>query len=219
MKQYQLDIEQKGWITNELIHLLSEVAVTRVYREKEMIYQQEEEAKRCYYLKKGEVRIFVTSEDGNEKTIAVYKKPRLFGEAAFFDEHPRTTTAIATKQSEILVICKENMLQCFQKEPNLAWSVMSALSQTVRMLSRQINQISFLDAKKRLTQFLIEEYEQGNTVIRHTQEELGTMLGVSRITISREVREMKQRGILEAQYRSLKIQNINKLREDLEKSS
>ena len=30
MKQYQLDIEQKGWITNELIHLLSEVAVTRV---------------------------------------------------------------------------------------------------------------------------------------------------------------------------------------------
>lgn len=216
MKQYELDIKQKGWISNEFIHLLSQVAVTRVYWEKEMIYHQEEKARWCYYLKKGEVRIFVTSEDGDEKTMAVYKEPRLFGEAAFFDEHPRTTTAVATKESEILVISKENMLQCFRQEPNLAWSVMSSLSQTVRMLSMQINQMSFLSAKKRLIQFLIEEYEKGNDVIVHTQEEIGTILGVSRITISREVRAMKQSGILGVKYGKLEIQNIEKLRVLLE---
>lgn len=219
MRQYQLDMKQDGWLSNEFLELLSQVALTRVYQAKEIIYHQEESATWCYYLKKGEVRIFVVSEDGMERTIAVYKEPRLFGEAAFLGEHLRTTTAIASKGAEVLMISKDNMLQCFQKDPDLAWSVMSSLSQTIRMLSMQINEMSFFSAKKRLLQFLVEQYKQGNTVISYTQEEIGTMLGVSRITVSRELREMKRQGILEVKYGTLKVKKIEELKILLEKSN
>ena len=216
MKQYQLNMKQEGWLSNEFIHLLSKVAATRVYWEGETIYRQEEKASWCYYLKKGKVRIFVASEGGMEKTLAVYKEPCLFGEAAFFDGHPRTTTAMAMKETEVLVISKENMLQCFKQEPDLAWSVMSTLSQTIRMLSKEINQMSFFSARKRLLQFLVESYERGETKILHTQEEIGAILGVSRVTISREVKELKKRGILQVQYGMLNIQKIEALKELLE---
>ena len=211
MRQYEVEMKQEPWIPEEFLHRLTEVAVTRVYWQKETIYTQEETANWCYYLKKGKVKIFVSSEDGMEKTLAIYKEDKLFGEAAFFDGYPRTTSAIALEESEVLVISKENILQCFQKDPMLAWSIMRSLSQTVRLLSTQINQISFLSAKKRLLQFLISEYQMGNTIIRHTQEEIGGLIGVSRVTVSREINELKKLGVLDVQYGKLHIKEIEEL--------
>ena len=209
----EMEMQQEKWISKELLNRLTQIAVTRVYWEKELIYRQEEKANWCYYLKKGQVKIFVSSENGTEKTLAIYKEQMLFGEAAFFAGHPRTTNAIATKESEVLVISKENILQCFGENPMLAWSIMSSLSQTVRLLSMQINEMSFLSAKKRLLQFLISEYEKGQGVISHTQEEIGALMGVSRVTISRELRELKRAGILEIHYGKLKIKRIEELKQ------
>ncbi len=211
--QLEMEMLQEKWISKELLNRLTQIAVTRVYWQKEFIYRQEEKANWCYYLKKGQVKIFVSSENGTEKTLAIYKEQMLFGEAAFFAGHPRTTNAIATKESEVLVISKENILQCFGEKPMLAWSIMSSLSQTVRLLSMQINEMSFLSAKKRLLQFLISEYEKGQGVISHTQEEIGALMGVSRVTISRELRELKKAGILEIHYGKLKIKRIEELKQ------
>lgn len=215
MKEYEVETKQEPWIPEELLHRLAELAVMRVFWQKEMIYTQEEAANWCYYLKKGKVKIFVSSEDGMEKTLAIYKENTLFGEAAFFDGYPRTTSAMALEESEVLIISKDNILQCFQKEPMFAWSIMRSLSQTIRLLSTQINQMSFLSAKKRLLQFLLSEYRMGNTIIRHTQEEIGGLIGVSRVTISREINELKKLGVLEVQYGKLKIKKIQELEEML----
>lgn len=205
------------WFTEEMLNLLSELAVTRVYWDKEIIYYQEEKADWCYYLKKGKVRIFVASEDGQEKTLAVYRSQTLFGEAAFLDGQPRTTTAVALSESEVLVIGKEHVLQCFREQPSLAWSIMSSLSQTIRMLSTQINQITFLSARERLIQFLIGEYEKGYLEISHTQEEIGAFIGSSRVTISRELNELKRKGILAIHYGKIQIVSVEELKKSLEK--
>lgn len=193
--------------------LLSEIAVTRVYWKHQMIYCQDEEAGWCYYLKKGKVRVFMSAEDGSEKTIALYKNETLFGEAAFFEGKKRTTTAIAMEESEIVVISKEQILECVQRDPTFAWSVMHSLSQTIRLLSTQINQMSFLSAKKRLAQFLIEQ-SQGEEFIRCTQEELATSIGVSRVTISRELNDLKRQNIIEVCYGGIRIKEKEKLKVD-----
>ena len=215
MKQSKLDLQQERWFSQDMLDLLSNFAVTRVYWAKEIIYHQEESAGWCYYLKKGRVRVFIASEDGVEKTLAIYKEQGLFGEAAFFEGHLRTTTAVAMEESEVLVISKENMLECFREEPLLAWSVMGYLSQTIRLLSTQINEMTFLSARKRLIQFLIGEWNKKNSTLSYTQEEIGALIGASRVTVSREINYLKRCKVIKVQYGRVTIQDVERLKEML----
>ena len=126
----------------------------------------------------------MTSPEGIEKTITVYQNHALFGEAAFFDGSPRTTSARALVASRVVVIDRESILTCFREQPDLALSMICSLSRNVRMLSTQINEISFLPAEQRLARFLVEESGCGVRQVSYTHEEIGSMIGSSRVTVS-----------------------------------
>lgn len=63
--------------------IFEETQPIKLYAKNQMIYLQEETAIRFYYLKKGRVKIFLSSPDGLEKTLAVLQPGSLFGEASF----------------------------------------------------------------------------------------------------------------------------------------
>lgn len=72
-----------------------------------LIYLQGTEATCFYYLKEGQVRSFIQSEDGAERALNVYGPGSLFGEASFFDELPRVSSAVALTSCEIVAIDRE----------------------------------------------------------------------------------------------------------------
>ena len=84
--------------------IFEETQPIKLYAKNQMIYLQEETAIRFYYLKKGRVKIFLSSPDGLEKTLAVLQPGSLFGEASFFDGKPRVSSAKTLEKSEILSI-------------------------------------------------------------------------------------------------------------------
>lgn len=69
-----------------------------------MIYLQGSSADRFYYLKAGRVKVFLNSEDGSEKILTVYEAGNVFGEASFFDELPRVSSAITVTCCEIVTL-------------------------------------------------------------------------------------------------------------------
>ena len=59
-----------------------------IYERGRMVYWQEEIADCFYYLKSGKVQVFLSSENGGEKTLTIQGPGSLLGEAAFFDGLP-----------------------------------------------------------------------------------------------------------------------------------
>ena len=49
------------------------------YKKNEQIYLEKEPAHHFYYLKSGRVQIYVTSQNGSEKTLAIYQKHAIIG--------------------------------------------------------------------------------------------------------------------------------------------
>ncbi|MCJ7834220.1 Crp/Fnr family transcriptional regulator [Cuneatibacter sp. NSJ-177] len=170
----------------------------------ELIYQEGQPARQFYYLKDGKVRIFVTSGEGEEKNLTVYRKNAIFGEAAFFDGSPRMTSAQALEVSHIVPITKKAVLTCFREQPDLALSMISSLSRTVRMLSDQINQIAFLPSEKRIAHFLQQEADE-NGLVSYTHEQIASSVGASRVTVSRTLAQWKKTGWIETEYGKIRI--------------
>lgn len=183
----------------------------KIIGSKQIIYYEGETALQFYYLKKGRVKIFVTSEHGGMKTLTIYKENHIFGEAAFFDGMPRTTSAVTMEKCELVVINKEGILKCFHENPSLALSMITSLSKTVRMLSTQINHISFLSAHKRVAQFLLGQISSGNHKIVCSHEELGLAIGNSRITVNRILNEFRKNEWIELSYRTILVNKADEL--------
>lgn len=189
--------------------VLGQKASPRQYPENQMIYRQGELADRFYYLKSGKVRIFLSSETGQEKTLTLLEKENIFGEAAFFDGLPRMSSAKTLQKSEIIPVSQPVLLECFREEPMLAFQLLHLFSKTVRMLSNQVDHMTFLQADRRLAKILTEMADaQGSGAVSCSHEDLGNMAGVSRVTASRVLSEFARRGWISTQYRQIQILNL-----------
>ncbi|MBW7572734.1 Crp/Fnr family transcriptional regulator [Caproiciproducens faecalis] len=175
----------------------------RHYEKNRMIYWQEAPAGEFYYLKRGKVKIFISSESGMEKTLTVLEPGSIFGEAAFFDGMPRVSSAKTMVKSEIITVTRQSLMDCIRREPQLAMYLLTYLSQTIRMLSAQVNSMTFLQADQRLARLLLSL--EKNKTVPATHEDLAALAGVSRVTVSRVLREFSQKGWTATHYREVVI--------------
>lgn len=188
--------------------ILEESEVPRVYPKSQMIYRQGETAESFYYLKKGSVRIFLSSENGMEKTLTIPEPGNIFGEAAFFDGLPRVSSAKTLEKSEIIPVRRSTLMECFRRQPVLAMNLLESLAKTVRMLSAQVDSMTFLQADKRVARLLAQlagKSDEAPPAVSCTHEELGSLAGVSRVTVSRILADFSKRGWVSTSYRTIRV--------------
>lgn len=177
-----ISLKKRG---GKLFHFLEKTQPVKLYRANELIYLQNETAERFYYIRNGRARIFLTSPEGAEKTLAIAQSGSLLGEASFFSGTLRVSSAKTIEKSEIISIERPVLLDCFQRFPELAMELFRYLSETIRMLSAQVDSMAFQQADQRLAGLLVQLSQDG--FVHSTHEELSLLAGVSRVTVSRIV--------------------------------
>lgn len=171
-----------------------------------LIYLQGTEPTCFYYLKEGRVKSYIQSEDGNEHTLNIYEAGSLFGEASFFDELPRLSSAIALTPCQFVPIDREQVMQEISNNPELALAMMKYLSRTVRLLSRQLDQMAFHPAKWRVAKYLIT-HASPELQVQCTQDDIAASVSVSRVTVSRILNSFAAHGLVELGYRCILLKD------------
>lgn len=179
-----------------------------------LIYLQETDATCFYYLKRGRVKSFLQAEDGDERVLRIYEEGAIFGEASFFDELPRVSSAVALSPCEIVPIDRDLVAQEFARDPTLAMSMIQYLARTVRLLSQQVDDMAFRPAPQRLGRRLLALAGADGTVCA-TQEELAAAISVSRVTVSRILSDLTRRGIVTLGYSTVRVLDRTAIEDDL----
>ena len=177
-----------------------------------LIYLQNTQATCFYYLKSGKVKSFIQSEDGGERVLNLYTAGSLFGEASFFDELPRVSSAVAVVPCEIVPIDRELVTQEFARNPELALAMMQYLARTVRLLSGQVDQMAFRPARWRVANYLLTLAGRDG-MVSCTQEDIAAAVSASRVTVSRILNGFAKRGWVELGYRTISLMAPERLDE------
>ena len=193
--------------------LLEKVTATRTFDKDEIIYYQGDIAKNFCYLKRGKVKVFMTSSDGMEKTLNTATPGELLGEAAFFDKKPRVSSAKAITDAELVMIDDKLLFELISEYPQIAFELLEILANRIRLLSTQLDSMTFLQADARIAQLLLENEKNGR--VRLTHEEIANSVGVSRVTVSKTLSSFAKNGIISTEYRQVYI----KSKKELEKIS
>ena len=183
--------------------LFDSLPYTKSFAKGEIIYHQGDIADSFYYIKKGKATVFMISHDGMEKTLNTASKGELIGEGAFFDHKPRVSSAKAVTASELTIIDRKILLDLIQKNPPIAFELLEILATRIRLLTTQLDSMTFMQADARIAKLLLDDMVDGKVSLTH--EEIALTVGVSRITVTKALSRLSAQGILATHYRGIKI--------------
>jgi CRP-like cAMP-binding protein len=104
---------------------------TRRVRAGGIIFREGERADELFVIKSGYVRIQI----GN-RTMADLTTDNIFGEMALIDSEPRSATAVAITDVELVPISEKQFLFLVSQAPYFALKVMRTLAQRLRVTNK-----------------------------------------------------------------------------------
>ena len=104
---------------------------TRSAKAGEIIFKEGDEAHQLFVIKSGEVAI----QSGN-RTLAELSTNHIFGEMALIDDAPRSATAVARTDVELVPISEKQFLFLVSQTPFFALKVMRVLARRLRATNK-----------------------------------------------------------------------------------
>ncbi|MDO4562708.1 MAG: cyclic nucleotide-binding domain-containing protein [Clostridia bacterium] len=107
------------------------------YKANSVIFSKGDQADCLYFINKGAVAI-VADHDGNETELAQLKKGDFFGEMGVIEGEPRSATARAVNDVELLKVTAKDFPTFVQQNPSEAETIVKGLSKALRSTSSQL---------------------------------------------------------------------------------
>lgn len=186
----------------------AEVAREREYPKNSVILFEDDPGDALYIVSSGQVKVVLIGEDGREVILSVLGDGDFFGEMALIDDEPRSAHVIAMKDSHLLVLRRDDFQLQIQQHPPIALKLLRVLVQRLRRADEKIGGLVLLDVNGRVAQLLLDLADEGGgprITRRLTHHTIAQMIGSSRETVSRAMRELVERGLIEVSRREILI--------------
>ncbi|MEB0047924.1 MULTISPECIES: Crp/Fnr family transcriptional regulator [unclassified Pseudomonas] len=171
-----------------------------------------------YAVLEGAVSIGAVSGQGKEALLSRVESPHWFGEICLFDGQPRTHDAIGMGHCILLHVSQAALLKMLDEQPLYWRHVALLMSQKLRLTFINLEQLSLMPAPARLAHRLLMiadgygETDSPRRVLQLPQEQLASMLSLSRQTTNQILKALEGQGIIGLGYGEIQILDAERLR-------
>jgi CRP/FNR family transcriptional regulator/CRP/FNR family cyclic AMP-dependent transcriptional regulator len=186
------------------INILLNAAEKKKYRKNKVIFFEDEFGDVFFLIISGKIKVTKISPDGHEIILSILKEGDFFGEMSLLDNEPRSATAIALDDSELIVLRQENFLSILYQNKVLLRKLLSVLSQRLRKADKKIADLALLKVQGRVAQLILDLAKKDGEALKDgsisiavpSKKEIAGMVGASRETVSRSMNELKRKGYI-----------------------
>ena len=100
--------------------------------EGETLFRAGEPGESLYLVRAGEVELSIQDNVGQKITLDTARLGDFFGEIALLDAGPRTATAVALGDAELIELDRDDLLLLFQRKPDAALHMLAAMGRMTR---------------------------------------------------------------------------------------
>jgi CRP/FNR family transcriptional regulator, cyclic AMP receptor protein len=140
------------------------------------LFQAGDPGDSLFIVRSGEIELFIKDTAGQKIVLTTSEAGDMFGELAMLDTGPRTATAVALNDSEVLVLDRGDLVLLFQRQPEAALHMLAALSGLTRKADELL--------RTRVSRNLNEEMEVHSTVLQRIADWLAWFSGSMPFLIS-----------------------------------
>ena len=195
----------------------------RKYKQGETLIRADDDPQGIFCLTKGYVRQYIISRTGAELTLHILQPISYFPMVWAFNNTPNVYYYEALTPIEIGRAPKDQVLEFIKDKPELISELLRELLSRYEESLTRIEHLIFSDAYRRVISVLlyIAKYfgkKSGNKIVvnhRFTHQDISSLVGVSRETVSIEMGKLAQRNLVEFVEHAMIFSNIQKLEQEL----
>jgi CRP-like cAMP-binding protein len=177
------------------------------------IFFQHDVADAVYVVWRGVIAIRLENPDGRELVINEMGVGDCFGELGILTGEPRSASAEAIVDSEVLLIPGEVFKKALEREPMLASRLLEITARRLQNSSKREEALAFYDAQQRLATQLLVLDQQSRDIgyLTLSQDELATRIGLTRQTVATILGRWRRSGWLLTGRGHIVLLNLDEL--------
>jgi CRP/FNR family cyclic AMP-dependent transcriptional regulator len=199
-----------------LVEDLAAASRAQTFEPDTLILRRGEVARSLYIVVAGSVEISAASADGRRLVIRYGGPQWAFGLLSVLDGQVMNHYCRAHERTTVLVVPKNALFAVLRREPSLWESIVFEVVERNRFILRQFAEQAFEPLRVRLARailILAESYGVGCTdgvavELRLAKDRLGELLGVTRQSVTKEIKRLESEGVLTMHYGRILIRDV-----------
>ncbi|HEU4832996.1 MAG TPA: DUF1003 domain-containing protein [Pyrinomonadaceae bacterium] len=126
------------------------------------LFNAGEPGESLFVVRTGSIELFIKDTVGQKIVLTISETGDLFGELSLLDSGPRTATAVALTDTELLVLDRDDLLLLFEKRPDSAINMLAAMSTMTRKADELL--------RTRVSRNVNEEMEEHSTPLQRVAD-------------------------------------------------
>lgn len=195
----------------------------RKFKKGQILVLPGETAEYAYFLVRGRIKAYDKSYKGDQIIIDMFSNPSFFPLSLIMNQSPSFLFHEADTDIEVHQAPVKEALEFLNTHPDVVLSLLSVVYRKFDDASKRMIRLMDSGAKVRLIYEIIvacrqlgEQQPNGSWRLGISQTVLGARIGLSRETVSREIKSLKQKGYIETGRSSIMVPDIKVLETYLE---
>ena len=185
------------------------------------VYTPDQAPTHIYWVAEGEVSLVRHTPDGRELTLDMHRKGAVFGERELLLGTPRQCEAVCRADSRLLALTQRAVWTLCRERTEFAWWLGRLLAERQGRLEARLEAFLFKSASGKVAQLLVDLVQDfgrpstEGTLIDYpiTHQEIGSMIGTTRETVSYTFMDFRKRGFIATRQRRIFVRDLRKLTE------
>jgi len=193
----------------------------RTYPKGQILIFQDETPEYIFYITKGRVRKYDVSYRGDEVIVNIFKPPAFFPMSEAVNHTPNRYFYKTETATEVHIVPNDAALRFLKDNPDVMLDLLSRIYRGMDgLLGRLVHLMSASARSRLLYELLIEarrfgtKNDDGSLMLDITEIDLAARAGMSRETVSREIKQIKASGVLEMTSKGIVIKDLNRLEKE-----
>lgn len=186
----------------------------------EVLFRQNDPCDGFYVVVHGQIKLAVTSPNGNEKVLEIIPARMSFGEAVMFLDRPFPVAAEALTDSLVLSIPREPVQELIDTNKLFARKMLAGLSVRLHSLVKDVEGYALRSSSQRLIGYLLGEAGEGGLAqgaleidLPTSKQVLASRLSVTPETFSRILHTLSSAGLVEVDGKTIRVPDVSRLRD------
>lgn len=193
---------------------VARMSIVRAYANDEYVFIQDEKAHGFYVVADGRLKVHRMGVDGREQILHMFGAGEMCGEVPVFEGEAYPASAAAVGPLHALYLPRREFLALGKRRPEILMEMLAVLSLRLRRFVHLIDDLSLKEVSARLAKYLLDLHAHGGSAMVELDSSKATLaarLGTIAETLSRTLRKMQQRKVIDVDGRRVTIMDRERL--------
>ncbi len=185
-----------------------------------VVFREGEPVTAIHFLAAGRVKITALTADGREQTLTILQPGDFFPHLGFLGGGSYPATAAALDDCAVVTVERGALLELLRHNGDLALAMLLNMARRLDDLQQRVRELAERDLRVRVARALLHlldrhgRSEPGRTRLdlRLTHQELASLTGTARESVSRTLATLRREGVLETDPGTLLVRDREALR-------